>query len=194
MDAANLRGRAGNRRSQRHERGVRVLCPALHAHVACLRCMRRWANSLTCSQVGMSERRAGQRTKGQARCRSHREDSLPHRLAPSVKDPCIRLCTPSGAFRQPSALRTARRPVGCRHGWRTLVHGAAQNAALVRFRGTARANHTRCRSPLVDESRASSPFRARLSCGALPVSPDSSSPDSLRSARRRCKRPPRPSR
>jgi hypothetical protein len=71
---------------------------------------------------------------------------------------CIRLCTPSGAFRQPSALRTARRPVGCRHGWRTLVHGAAQNAALVRFRRTARANHTPCRSPLVDASRASSPF------------------------------------
>jgi hypothetical protein len=113
----NLRSRAG--KTERHERRVRVLRPALHAHVACLRCMRRWANGLTCSQVGMSERRAGQRPKGQARCRSHREDSLPHRLAPSVNDTCIRLCTPSGAFRQPSALRTAGRPVGCRHGWRT---------------------------------------------------------------------------
>ena len=58
MDAANLRGRAGNCRGERHERGVRVLCPALHAHVACLRCMRRWADRLTRSQVGMSERRA----------------------------------------------------------------------------------------------------------------------------------------
>jgi hypothetical protein len=132
MDAANLRGRAGNRRSQRHERGVRVLRPALHAHVACLRRMRRRANRLTRSQVGMSERRAGQRPKGQARCRNHREDSLPHRLAPSVKDACLRFCTPSGAVRQPSAPRTARHPVHCRHGWRTSCTRGA-NAALVHF-------------------------------------------------------------
>jgi hypothetical protein len=99
MDAANLRGRAGNCRGERHERGVRVLCPALHAHVACLRCIRRWADRLTCSRVGMSERRAGQRTSGQTRCRSHREDSLPHRLAPSVNDNCHSPLTASGAFR-----------------------------------------------------------------------------------------------
>jgi hypothetical protein len=78
-ERCELRGRAGNRRSQRHERGVRVLCPALHAHVACLRCMRRWADSLICSRIEVSERRAGQRTSGQTRCRSHRKDSLPHR-------------------------------------------------------------------------------------------------------------------
>ena len=79
----NLRGRTGNRRSQRHERSVRVLCPALHAHVACLRCMCRWADRLTCSLVDMSERRAGQHTSGQTRCRSHGEEPLPHRSSPS---------------------------------------------------------------------------------------------------------------
>jgi hypothetical protein len=94
----NLRGRAGNCRGERHEGRVRVLCPALHAHVACLRCIRRWADRLTCSRVGMSERRAGQRTNGQTRCRSHREESLPHRLAPFVNDTYIRLRTASGAF------------------------------------------------------------------------------------------------
>ena len=128
----NLLSRAGNRRSQRHERGVRILRPALHAHVTCLRCSRRRANRLTCSQVGMSERRAGQRPKGQARSRSHREDSLPHHLPPSVKDTCIRLCTPSGAFRQPSPPHgQASRRLSTRLA--NLVHGAAQNAALVRF-------------------------------------------------------------
>jgi hypothetical protein len=101
-DPANRRWNLPGRRAlnsgseRRLERGVRVLCPALHAHVAGLRCMRRWANRLTGSLVEMSERRAGRHTKGQARCRSHREDSLPHRLAPSAKDTCIRLCTPSG--------------------------------------------------------------------------------------------------
>jgi hypothetical protein len=133
----NLRSRAGNCRRERHERRVRVLCPALHAHVACLRCMRRWADSLTSSQVGVSERRAGQRTKGQARCRSHREDSLPHRRAPSVERPCMRICTPSGALRQPSALRAA--------GVRSVVdtagdpswHGVAQNARARPFAGNS---------------------------------------------------------
>jgi hypothetical protein len=113
MDAANLRGRAGNRRSQRRQRRVRVLCPAFHAHVACLRCMRRRANRLICSQVGMSERRAGQRTKGHARCRGHREDSLPHRLAP---------------FRK-GHLHSSLYPIGRRKTPRSSV-----------FRGIARAN------------------------------------------------------
>ena len=99
MDAENLRGRAGNRRSQGHQRGVRVLCPALHAHVACLRCMRRWPDSLTCCLVGMSERRAGQRTNGQTRCRSHREEPLPHGLAPFRQRHCHSPLTASGAFR-----------------------------------------------------------------------------------------------
>jgi hypothetical protein len=83
----NLRGRAGNYRKERQERGVRVLCPALHAHVACLRCMRRWADRLTCSRVDMSERRAGQHTSGQNRCRSHGEEPLPHRSSPSCRTP-----------------------------------------------------------------------------------------------------------
>ena len=48
--------------------------------------MRRGADSLTCSLVLMSERRAGQRTEGQTRCRSHHKDSLPHRLAPFLND------------------------------------------------------------------------------------------------------------
>jgi hypothetical protein len=82
----NLRGRTGE--AERHERGGRVHCTALHARVPQpRRCrMRRWARSLTCSFVEMSERRAGEGTKGQARCRSQREDPLPHRLAPSVND------------------------------------------------------------------------------------------------------------
>jgi hypothetical protein len=44
---------------------------------------------------------------------------------------------------RPSHGRTSRR-LSTRLA--NLVHGAAQNAALVRFRGTARANHARCRS------------------------------------------------
>jgi hypothetical protein len=74
--------------------------------------MRRWADRLTCSLVGMSERRAGQRTSRQTRCRSHREDSLPHRLAPSVNDTYIRLYTASGAFRHIQGASHDRRPVG----------------------------------------------------------------------------------
>jgi hypothetical protein len=93
---SRLRGRAGNR-GDRRERRIRVLRPALHTHVACARGLRRrWANGLICSLVEMRHPRAGQRTKGQARCRGYREDSLPHPAAPSVKDiGVIGQCTPS---------------------------------------------------------------------------------------------------
>jgi hypothetical protein len=97
----NLRGRAVQ--TERHERRVRVLCPALHAHVACLRRMRRWADSLTCGRVEVSERRAGRRTNGQARCRSHHEDPLPH-LAPFVNDTHIRLYYRIDHARHPQTL------------------------------------------------------------------------------------------
>jgi hypothetical protein len=78
----NLRGRTVQ--TERLERGV-VPCTALHAHVAePRRCrMRRYADRLTCSFVDMSERRAGQHTNGQNRCRSHGEEPLPHRSSPS---------------------------------------------------------------------------------------------------------------
>jgi hypothetical protein len=123
----NLRGRAGNRRSQRHERGVRVLCPALHAHVACLRCMCRWADRLTCSLIVMSERRAGQRTKGQTRCRSHREEPLPHGLAPfrqrhsQYRDDQLYCPSVPSSTRASLGFRGQRQPDPCPRGRRNEV-------------------------------------------------------------------------
>jgi hypothetical protein len=100
---SNSLGWAG--KTKRLERGVRVPCTALHASVAMPRhvCVRRWADRLSCSLVEMSERRAGRHTGGQTHCRSYREESLPHRRAPSVNDTDIHPYTASGAFRHTTA-------------------------------------------------------------------------------------------
>jgi hypothetical protein len=104
-----LGGRAGNQWGERRlERGVRVLCPALHALVACLRCMSRWADRLSRSRIDVSERRAGRHTNGQHRCRSHGEEPLPHRPLPPIEQRYIRFYTASGAFRQASRPASRR--------------------------------------------------------------------------------------
>jgi hypothetical protein len=78
--------------------------------------MCRWADRLTCSRIEVSERRAGQRTSGQTRCRSHSEDSLPHRLAPFVD--ATHIVNATGA---PSVFQ---------HGWSTRAAEAIRRFRL----------------------------------------------------------------
>ncbi len=158
----NLQGRAG--KTERVERGLRIQYrTALHAHVAepRRRYVRRHADRLTCSRVVVGERRAGERTKGQTRCRSHREDSLPHRLAPSVGHLHSSSVSHRGAFHNPAPPHgQASRRLSTRLATSCTARRRTPRGP---FSGHSSGNHTRCRSPLVDESRACSPFRARLS-------------------------------